>query len=105
MDTDPKKGNKADHKADSDKRPEPEQQVVRRLSEMIDLVEYQDVIGRKTRYGKRPGPEPWYHTRRLVSTYSDPPDADEVIALFEQLGCKDEVAAAKWIVVNDEKVP
>jgi hypothetical protein len=80
-------------------------QVIGQLSKMIDLVEYQDVIGRKTRYGKRPGPDPWHYTRQLLSTYTDPPDADDVIQLFKAAGCKDEVAAAKWIVINDELVP
>ena len=40
--------------------------------------------------------------RALLRTYTNPPDAEEVIRLFESLGCKDEVAAAKWIFVNDE---
>ena len=80
-------------------------QLIRQLSEMIDLVEYQDVIGRKTRYGKKPGPDPWHHTRVLRKTYSDVPNAEEVIHLFESAGCRDEVAAAKWIVINDELVP
>jgi hypothetical protein len=72
---------------------------------MIDLVEYQDVIGRKTRYGKKPGPTPWHYTHQLLSTYTDPPAVEEVIRLFEQAGCRDEVAAAKWVVINDELVP
>lgn len=80
-------------------------QIVRQLSEMIDLVEYQDVIGRKTRYGKKPGPDPWYHTRALLKTYQDAPPAEEVIAAFERVGCKDEIAAAKWVVINGELVP
>lgn len=69
---------------------------------MIDLVEYQDVSGRKTRYGKKPGPDPWHYTRALLKTYKDAPTAEEVIGLFEQMGCKDEVAAAKWVVWNSE---
>jgi hypothetical protein len=81
------------------------QQLIKQLSEMIDLVEYQDVIGRKTRYGKRPGPTPWHYTRQLLSTYTDPPDVEDVIRRFESAGCKDEVEAAKWIVINDELVP
>src|SRR5438128_278352 len=68
------------------------------------VIEYQDTIGRKTRYGKKPGPTPWHYTRQLVSTYTDPPDVEEVLRQFESAGCKDEIAAAKWIVVNDEWV-
>jgi hypothetical protein len=79
-------------------------QIVKQLSEMIDLIEYQDVIGRKTRYGKKPGPDPWHHTRALLKTYTNAPDAKEVIRLFESAGCKDEVAAAKWIVIHDDLV-
>lgn len=71
---------------------------------MIDLVEYQDVIGRKTRYGKKPGPEPWYHTRALLRTYADPPNVDGVIRLFESVGCNDEVTAAKWVVIQDDLI-
>lgn len=99
---------------DPTKQPEPQAgpgqvaqpaEVARQLSEMVDLIEYQDVIGRKTHYGKKPGPEPWYHTRALLRTYTDPPDAEDLIRLFESVGCKDEVAAAKWIVINDELIP
>ena len=81
------------------------EQTIRQLSAMIDLIEYQDVIGRKTRYGKRPGPDPWYHTRRLVETYPQGVDVAQVISLFEQAGCKDEVQAAKWIVLHDDLIP
>ncbi len=89
----------------SSEQTERTRQVIKQLSEMIDLVEYQDVIGRKTKYGKKPGPTPWHYTRQLLSSYTDPPDVNEVIRQFESAGCKDEVAAAKWIVINDELVP
>lgn len=79
-------------------------QIRGQLSEMIDLVEYQDVIGRKTRYGKKPGPDPWYHTRALLKTYQDAPPAEDVIGLFRLAGCEDEIAAAKWIVINDNSI-
>jgi hypothetical protein len=75
------------------------------LSEIIDLMEYQVFIGSKTKYGRKPGPDPWHYTRKLVSTYTDPPDGEEVIRQFESAGCKDEIAASKWIVINDELVP
>jgi len=71
---------------------------------MIDLIEYQDYIVRKTKYGRKLGPDPWYYARKLVSTYTDPPDVEEMIRQFESAGCKDEIATPKWIVISDEFV-
>jgi hypothetical protein len=71
---------------------------------VIDLIKYQDYIGHKTKFRRKPGPDPWYYARKLVSTYTDPPDVEEVIRQFENAVCKDEIAAPKWIVINDDFV-
>jgi hypothetical protein len=72
---------------------------------MIDLVEYQTYIGRKTRFGDRPGPDPWYHTRKLLATYAPKPNLDDIIQMFEKLGAKTEIEAAMFVGVNMTHIP
>jgi hypothetical protein len=71
------------------------------------LIQHHDFKERKTKYGREPSPYLWYYAHKLVSTYTDtdPPSVEEVIRQFESAGCNDEIAASKWIVVNDELVP
>ena len=78
---------------------------IEQLSAMIDLVEYQAYIGRKTKYGDKPGPEPWYHTRKLLETYPNKPSLHDVIRMFEELGARSEVEAAMFIGVNMKHIP
>jgi hypothetical protein len=76
--------------------------VIEQLSRLIDLVAFQAVIGRKTRFGDRPGPEPWYHTRRLVDTFpgAEKPDVGELVTLFGQAGAANEIEAAEWVALH-----
>jgi hypothetical protein len=82
--------------------------MIRQLSIMIDLVEFQAFVGKKTRFGDKPGPEPWYYTKRLLDTYPDDPAKpalSELVGHFESLGAKNEVEAAMFIGVNIKHVP
>jgi hypothetical protein len=86
----------------------PEQKsILKQLSQMIDLVEFQAYVGRKTKFGKQPGPEAWYHTRALLATYTDlpgKPAVEDVISYFKQLGIQSEVEAAMFVGVNIKHV-
>jgi hypothetical protein len=79
--------------------------TIEQLSTMINLVDYAAYIGRRTKYGDKPLVEPWGHTRKYLSSYSVPVNVEGVIALFEGVGCQNEVQAAEWVVLNDEHVP
>ena len=67
--------------------------ALRQLSQLTDLVAYQDFIGRKTRYGKRPGPEPWAFTRRYVAENMQHNTPDDVIRLFIEAGADNDIEA------------
>ncbi len=79
--------------------------IIKHISDMIDLVEYQMYIGRKTKYGDKPGPEPWYHTQKLLETYPSKPSLEEVVNHFQELGVNNEVEAAMFIGINMKHIP
>lgn len=74
--------------------------ALRQLSEHLDLIAYADVVGRKTKYGERPGPDDWHYTRLFVEKYGLCP-VDDVIALFLEAGAENDVEAM-FHVVNSQ---
>jgi hypothetical protein len=74
--------------------------ALKQLSEKLDLIAYADVVGRKTKYGERPGPNDWHYTRAFVEKYS-PCTPDDVIALFREAGADNDVEAM-FHVVNSQ---
>jgi hypothetical protein len=88
--------------------PTPEElKVIEQLSEMIDLVEYQSVIGRKTRFGKRPHrTDPaWGYSKALFATYTEPRPVEEILLLFGRLGATNEIEVARFIGLNMKHIP
>lgn len=79
--------------------------TIGQLSEMINLVDFSAYIGRRTKYGDKPHSEPWGYTRKYLATYPVPISLPNLIALFEGVGCHNEVQAAEWIVLNDKHIP
>jgi hypothetical protein len=80
-------------------------EAIGQLSEMINLVDFAGYIGRRTKYGDRPHAAAWGHTRKYLDTYSVPISLDDVVVLFESVGCPNEVKAAEWVVLNDRYIP
>lgn len=80
-------------------------EAIRRLSEMINLVDFAGHIGRRTKYGDKPHADAWGYTRKYLATYSVPISLDAVMAQFESVGCHNEVQAAEWVVLNDKHIP
>lgn len=75
---------------------------------MLDLVHYQSYIGRRTKFGDKPGPDAWFYTRKLLSEHPDDPtkpNLEDIVSLFHQLGVNDEVQAAMFIGINMKHVP
>ena len=66
-----------------------------RLSQLLDPVALMATIATKTRYGRKPGPEPWHYTKQLLASYGRPEDADKVVDAFSTVGISDEVDAGK----------
>ncbi len=80
-------------------------EIIKQLSNMINLVDFAAYIGRRTRYGDKPHADTWGHTRKYLTTYSVPISLESVISLFETAGCQNEVQAAEWVVLNDPHIP
>lgn len=89
--------------------PEPtpqELETVRLLSDLIDLVEYQSVIGRKSRFGKKPhAKDLWGYTKALFATYTEPRPFEEIVELFGRLGSTNEIQAARWVALHMKYIP
>jgi hypothetical protein len=66
--------------------------ALKRLSELMDLIAYADIVGRKTRYGDKSGPDAWYFTRAFVEQYADC-TVQEAIELFKQAGADSDIEA------------
>ncbi len=79
--------------------------TIMQLSELCDLIGLRTYIVNKTKYGKKPGKEPWTHTRVALATYAPSTEAQQVIQLFESVGCKNEIEAVRWLLRHDELVP
>ena len=75
------------------------------LSCITDLVAYQDFMGRKTRYGKKHGPEPWHFTRQYVAHTMPGTDADSVVALFIEAGADNDVEASFHVANSLHLIP
>ena len=89
------------------KSEEKKSEVIRQLSQMIDLVEFQAVIGRKSRFGRKPhksDPE-WGYTKEMLATYTVPIELEDVKRHFAEVGCYNEKQAAMWTAVNLDDVP
>lgn len=82
-------------------------EVLRMLAERLDLIAYSMQIGKRTRFGKRKHTtEEWHHTRIFLASYADPATTvDEVRGLFERLGLKSEVEAARYVALNERYIP
>jgi hypothetical protein len=79
--------------------------TIMRLSEILDLVGLRTYVAKKTNYGRKPGAEPWAYTRAALAEYAPSADAEAVIRLFQEAGCKDEIAAVRWLLKHDDLVP
>lgn len=79
--------------------------TIMQLSELTDLIGLRTYIVDKTKYGKKPGPQPWTHTRAALAMYAPGSDPDKVIQLFESVGCENEIEAVRWLLKHDELVP
>lgn len=76
------------------------------LSGMCDLIALRVQVIEKSKYGKRPHrSDPWGYTRAFLAYYAPETAPEGVIALFEEAGCKDEIAAVRWLLKHDELVP
>jgi hypothetical protein len=77
-----------------------------RLSELCDLIGLRTHIIEGTKRGRKlHAGGPWHCTRDYMQGYADPSNTERVIELFEEAGCKDEIAAVRWLLVHDELVP
>ena len=76
------------------------------LSQLCDLIGFREQVIHKTKYGKKPHPsDPWGYTKDFLAYYAESTSPQEVIALFESAGCKNEVEAVRWLLKHDELVP
>jgi hypothetical protein len=83
-----------------------ELEAVQQLSELIDLVEYQSAIGRKSRFGKKPhATDSWGYSKALFATYTEPRPFEEIVRLFARLGATNEIQAAKWVGLHMKHIP
>jgi hypothetical protein len=82
------------------------QRVIEQLSQVCDLIGLREHIFDGTNKGRRLQPgDPWYSTKDYMAHYGDPNDTQQVIDLFGQVGCTDEVLALRFILRHDEIVP
>lgn len=79
--------------------------TIMQLSDLLDPIGLRTYIVNKTKYGKKPGPEPWHYTRAALSEYAPSLDAEKVIQLFRDVGCKDDISAVRWLLRYDELIP
>lgn len=87
---------------------EPEEKVraaVMQLSEIVDLIGLRQHIIEGTKKGRKLKADPWQNTRDYMRNYADPANTQAVIGLFQGAGCKDELAALRWLLRHDELVP
>jgi hypothetical protein len=87
------------------KTPQELHPALKRLSELTDLVLFQDWIGRKTKDGDRSGPQAWHFTRQYVAKHMKNCDAAEVIALFTEAGADNDIEAMFHVVNAIHLIP
>jgi hypothetical protein len=82
-----------------------EQEVINKLAQIINLTWYMGGIGKRTRYGERPGPEAWHFTKRLMKEDYSVEETVQVIDLLEQVGAMNEISAAEWLANRADQLP
>ena len=75
------------------------------LNKLLDPLALMALIGKKTRYGRKPGPSAWHYTEEWLSKQGRAQDADKVIAAFECVGVTDEVDAGVWLAEHQDRIP
>ncbi len=75
------------------------------LSELADLIGLRTQIIEGTQRGRVLCADPWHNTRAYMGSYADPANTGHVIDLLQGAGCKDEIAAVRWLLKHDEYVP
>ena len=79
--------------------------LITQLSELCDPVALMGWLAKRTKYGDKPGPEPWTFTRAFFADYNAAESADRTIALFEAVGVHDEVDAGVWLAEHESLIP
>jgi hypothetical protein len=79
--------------------------AMKQLSQLTDLVHYQDFIGRKTRYGDKSGPEAWTYTRQYATRFMPHSNAEEIISLLKQVGAENDIEAAMHVANSLHLIP
>ena len=82
------------------------QAVIEQLSQLCDLIGLREQIIHKSKLGKKPHPtDPWGYTREILAYYAEATDPQQVIGLFESVGCHNDIDALRFILRHDEIVP
>jgi hypothetical protein len=81
--------------------------VIEQLSTKLDLIGLREQIIDKSNMGKKPHPsDPWGYTRETLAYYTGgKTDPQEVISLFESVGCHNDIDAVRFILRHDDIVP
>jgi hypothetical protein len=81
--------------------------VITQLSTRLDLIGLREQIIDKSKMGKKPHPsDPWGYTREILAYYTEgKTDPQEVIRLFESVGCHNDIEAARFILRHDTLIP
>jgi hypothetical protein len=88
-----------------EKEKEKVRDTIMQLSEITDLIGLRQHIIDGTSKGRKVKADVWHNTRDYMKRYADPANTDAAIALFESVGCKDEIQAVRWLLKHDELVP
>jgi hypothetical protein len=75
------------------------------LSDLADPLALMSLIGKKTRYGRKPGPSAWFYTQEWLRKQGRAEDAERVIAAFAVVGVCDEVDAGVWLAEHLDRIP
>ena len=82
------------------------QAVITQLSELCDLIGLREQVIHKSKLGKKPHrTDPWGYTRAFLTYYAETTDPQQVIGLFESVGCRNDIEAVQFILRHDEIVP
>jgi hypothetical protein len=79
--------------------------TIAQLNDLVDLIGLRTCVIKRTPKGKSSEPDPWAHTRACMQQYADPVNTEALIKLFEDVGCRDELQAVRWLLTYDELVP
>jgi hypothetical protein len=75
------------------------------LKSMFDPIALMGWIDKRTKYGEKPGDEPWQYTREFLARYDLAGRLDTVIAGFSEVGVKDELDASVWLAEHMDQIP